>query len=292
MVQKKTYFDPEEGFFQLRIVQITGGAITLAAIIISVLIIINDEMTFLVNSEGFNNLLHIFKVPIGILALLIPFAALYAAAHRSEQTKRQIQLTSDQNRFANYFRHREEFSQYIEKHANGNFVNDSVLHKQLFGGLDNWYGPILPENYDIIDNTYNDTLKLSKKLSDSESIDDTKFELWRWQASVDGFGNIFSMKNYASHTLKYKGQSISVSNHFYYSPFFTLQTYFQSLEVLLKFDNEYVRPESLEKILSVDLSYLPQTQWVCNELPPKFDLEHHMSIEKFELDLKSALDLT
>jgi len=55
-----------------------------------------------------------FQVPIWIFALLIPIIGLFNANHKSEQTKESLRVTGEQNRFANYYKHVEEFV----KHCN------------------------------------------------------------------------------------------------------------------------------------------------------------------------------
>ncbi|WP_311064063.1 hypothetical protein [Halomonas sp. DWK9] len=73
-----------------------------------------SELKYVPGYEGVNGFLVIFKLPLGILALLFPAIALVAASHRSEQTKRQIVISESQNNFANYYKHLEEFEKLVE----------------------------------------------------------------------------------------------------------------------------------------------------------------------------------
>lgn len=112
---KKTWFNPDKPFFHLWVVRLTF----LSIISFSTLVAfgIADTLTFTkcYSSTCFNNTLVNFKVPLGILSLLIPIIAVFAANHRSEQTKRQIVLSQEQNNFTNYYKHLEEFEKYFDK---------------------------------------------------------------------------------------------------------------------------------------------------------------------------------
>lgn len=117
--EKSSKFDPNKSFFSLPIVHNTTLTIVALSLSISVMIIINSDLweSWNFTYQGFNNLLEYFKIPLGILALLIPIGAVYAANHRSEQTKQQLKLTEKQNLFTNYYKHLEEFEKYSGKIA-------------------------------------------------------------------------------------------------------------------------------------------------------------------------------
>lgn len=76
----------------------------------------------------------IFQLPLGVLGLSIPFVAMTAAIHRSNQTADQIAAQREQNNFANHFKHLEEF----KKSINESSVNVSYwrsiehLHKLIY----------------------------------------------------------------------------------------------------------------------------------------------------------------
>jgi len=108
-------FDPHTSFLNLTIIWITTGFFCLLAIISMVVIIVNSELRCNWSYSGFNNVLTIFKVPLSFLAMVIPTVALFAANHRSEQTKEQMRLANVQNNFANYYKHQEEFEKFCEK---------------------------------------------------------------------------------------------------------------------------------------------------------------------------------
>ncbi len=85
--------------------------------------------------EGVNNLLVIFKVPLSILALIIPTVAIIASNHRSVQAAKQIELSNTQNIFTNYFKHKEEFESYLKRFDTNNdalFEDADYLHRVIF----------------------------------------------------------------------------------------------------------------------------------------------------------------
>lgn len=84
--------------------------------------------------EGINELVSIFQIPLGIVALLIPVLAVYAANHRSEQSREIIRLTQIQNFFTNYYKHLEEFCNYCEKGSvfPGVKIDYRGLHNKLY----------------------------------------------------------------------------------------------------------------------------------------------------------------
>ncbi|MDN3632498.1 hypothetical protein [Vibrio lentus] len=148
MKEQKTYFDPDTSFFGLKIVRFTAFGFIVTFLIMCFVIIHNSKLlgdwdwTYV----GFNNFLEYFKVPLGFLALSIPTGAVFAANHRSEQTKKQIVLTNKQNLFTNYYKHLEEFEKYAKEqitniaaqHDRQSTIynlNIRHLHKVLFPNL-------------------------------------------------------------------------------------------------------------------------------------------------------------
>ncbi|MBI5593498.1 MAG: hypothetical protein HY881_23840 [Deltaproteobacteria bacterium] len=87
--------------------------------------------------SGFNLCLEIFKVPLGILALIFPSVALIASNHRSRQAAKQILLQNVQNNFANHYTHMEKFEEYCKelKSFKRSFLtayNPRILHSVIY----------------------------------------------------------------------------------------------------------------------------------------------------------------
>jgi hypothetical protein len=127
-------FDPDVSFFGLKAFRWSfWGGVGLSAIC-AVVIIWNSNLTWAFDYEGFDYAITVFRVPLGILATLIPVIALLAANHRSVQTQEQIRVTSANNNFSNFFRHKEEFKKFLGDNDDlKKLVLDWLkLHKFLF----------------------------------------------------------------------------------------------------------------------------------------------------------------
>ena len=127
----KQSFDPETSFFDLPIVRRTAY-INFVLSLGSYIIITWQSGLWLRmdwSYNGFNFWMECYRFPLATLAMLIPIGAVYAANHRSEQTKKQIVLTNKQNLFSNYYKHIEEFEKYIEKRL------ETVLDHKAFENL-------------------------------------------------------------------------------------------------------------------------------------------------------------
>lgn len=110
---------------------------------------IQDDKVWSFTSEGYNNFLVAFKLPIGVMGLSIPLGALAASVHRSVQTSRQIVEQNQQNIFTNYLEHRKYFLTFIEEHQPFKLLEVSapVLYQNLFPNSAN--GDLSPDNKSI-----------------------------------------------------------------------------------------------------------------------------------------------
>lgn len=91
------------------------------------MITLTDPRQFAFTADGLSTMATLYRIPAAFFTLTIPFFALMAASHRSEQTKQQmkltraqiartdsqIQITAVQNVFANHYKHVEEFEKYL-----------------------------------------------------------------------------------------------------------------------------------------------------------------------------------
>ncbi len=133
-MSKRVYFEPEKSLIELGVLWWTVGILAVLSGIVATVIICNSDLVWDFSYEGFNQAITIFKVPLAILALIIPIVALLAANHRSEQTKKQIIVVGGQNNFANYYKHVEEFNKYLNDTIDDGvtFTSKHLLHKSLF----------------------------------------------------------------------------------------------------------------------------------------------------------------
>lgn len=146
-VRPTVWFDPNKGFHELEIVR-RGLAIVAVACAALIAIAFSDLPPLLLDTNGLREFAARLQVPLGAFTLTIPFFALMAAAHRSEQTKNQMVLTraqiartdnqillaSDQNNFSNLYKHIEQFGEYCEEHIGHPFKVSShrKMHNMLY----------------------------------------------------------------------------------------------------------------------------------------------------------------
>lgn len=118
------------------------------ALIFSGIIIYNEDLEPCGTSECFRTFVEIFRVPLAVAALAFPGSAWVIASHRSALTLKQITETESQNKFANYFKHREEFFKHIEAlelpfrlNSNGNFHFLDLVHLHItyYGDLKSFH---------------------------------------------------------------------------------------------------------------------------------------------------------
>lgn len=104
----------------------------LLSLVIGLLFAYNENYKFNPSIEGIKKLSEEFKFFIYSAGLSIPISGIYAAIKRSEETHHQIELTQEQNRFTNYFKHLEEFIKHIEKKKIEIFIPPSQMHKFVY----------------------------------------------------------------------------------------------------------------------------------------------------------------
>lgn len=124
----------ERSLFQLKRFWLPVLFVVFIAVAIALYIYSNSSFVYVSGYEGLDGLVKIYKVPLGVLSLLFPLIALIATSHRSEQTKKQIEMSYLQNSFSNFYKHLEEFEKLINK--NNDFglrdFNPFDLYKVLF----------------------------------------------------------------------------------------------------------------------------------------------------------------
>jgi len=135
--------------------------------------------------ESYNLIIKDFKMPLGVMGLSIPLAALSAAIHRSVQTSRQINEQYSQNIFSNHLQHRNYFFKFIEDFEpfKGMKISVPKLYEVLFPravdgdlepnkvALNNFLSEILHMNK-IVNSKLNQYAHENKIIIESEEIKD------------------------------------------------------------------------------------------------------------------------
>jgi hypothetical protein len=141
--EKSRTFNPQIAFFDLRIVKWTILIGLLIVFFVIVIIVRADPRATDLTASGFNEAFRMLKVPIWMLGAIAALLALYATNHRSEQNKMAMHLTESsiraagaQNRFANYYKHVDEFSKYVDavstRNNNPKSIDARLLHHKWY----------------------------------------------------------------------------------------------------------------------------------------------------------------
>lgn len=130
------WFDPHTSFLKLPSFWLPFLAI-LALFVLLCFKVVSDEQLIFAENWAVQEMYEWFKIPFWVLALLIPVIGLFNANHKSEQARAAMELTKAQNNFANYYKHMEEFSKYIDsiidsKTAPTTFAYYRPLHSLIF----------------------------------------------------------------------------------------------------------------------------------------------------------------
>ncbi|WP_444922227.1 hypothetical protein ACJJID_07895 [Microbulbifer sp. CnH-101-G] len=84
---------------------------------------------------GLNRLFDIYKFPIAVFSLALPFTAFIATNHRSAQSAESLKRVELQNSFSNYFTHRKEFFDLLselETKLKITFSDTGALYQNCF----------------------------------------------------------------------------------------------------------------------------------------------------------------
>lgn len=265
--EKKDLFDPDTAFLELPIVRITITLILLLASLSFTLIVYYDPRPVVLTSEGFNRAASYLKVPLGLLTVSIPLLALLAANHRSAQTKqqmeltrrqiertdKQIKLTSDQNNFANYYKHIEVFEKFckdrFETPEKFVFKNMRALHNFLFPNARNGDFKADPNVVNAFNKAAIDYFSAAEGLKNSETKDKSIFDLFKNDEHLELLFGI-------SRTTQAEGPKFKYTEYFHeYTFIIPVGTYtgflqflhepFYTIDELLKFDTTYNTPHDV-----------------------------------------------
>lgn len=236
----RNWFNASKSFLDLPLVRWTFGGIFLLGVILVTIIATNTAIKWDLSASGFNYALEVFKFPLGILALLIPLMAIFAAAHRSEQLKKQIEVTADQNRFANYYKHKEEFVKFI-KTLNSQLTNKDIyrMHKAYFGGIEKFTTHVDQAIYLDIKNIYDDLEAYFEALSKVQSTRGALELLTKYESKVKDFSARVVVPA-SSYTVEMEGSKMRLFEHSFISPLERLYFILNKLNNFLFFDDKFV----------------------------------------------------
>ncbi|WP_067522937.1 hypothetical protein [Endozoicomonas ascidiicola] len=256
------FFDPHKSFLSLKILWIVISIHFSIALLISLAIILNLESKLDFSHSGFNNFLLIFKVPLSILALTIPIIALLAANHRSEQTKEQMRLASQQNDFSNYFKHLEEFEKYCTHIFNvksARLKSPRKYHDLAFPLSKNGIF-IASKNFtEQADKFIEEFIDISDKLKEGE-VEERNQTLADLQRVLSNYSEFYQVTSYGSGG----GSRINIGENGITIPDGNIKNFLYQIHTIttvinnsLSFDTAYTPSDTFKMILSLKLSVIP-----------------------------------
>ena len=169
-------FNPNVSFFRLAIVWSTLFFIVGLSLLLIAIANYGTNYQLCSSTDCYNNFITQFKLPLGILSLLIPLGAIYAVQHRSEQSLAQIKTSEGQNNFVNYYKHLEEFEKYLKSKAIDTKVYVNQTHAEIFQGSRDGDFNILNSTQELIANKYLEIYIMLKNIEkmDIEDIEQNK----------------------------------------------------------------------------------------------------------------------
>jgi len=259
---KSNIFDPHKSFLSLKILWIVVAIHFAIAVIFSILIIYNSNLTPSYDYTGFNNALNIFKIPLGILALIIPIVALLAANHRSEQTKEQMRLASENNNFSNFYKHTEEFESYLSEHEESKtkIALPRKFHRLAFPGAKHGNFKVGERIGSQVDEYLSAIIHASAGLNDQKTWTQAADTL---DSLIQRYAENFYIKSYYSST---SGNSISAFERTVFIPdgdvknlIIATKNISEKIRDSLLFDERYEPSELLTEIIEFDYNKIPSS---------------------------------
>lgn len=261
-------FDPTKSLIQLKVLWFVVLGLVSLAVISGVVIFLNSNIVFDFSYQGFNQAVTIFRVPIAILAIIIPSVALLASNHRSEQAKAQIISSNSQNVFANYYKHREEFEKYVDKNKTDlrNKVGDSLkLYSNVFPDAKNGCFEVSKDIWNDFDAMIDVYINKSEELVCVAKEDRSRVIL-DMKKSSDFFKQKISINNTmlpSANGVKFDcdGCSAYLPNGYIRALYSELKSICKVLELACSFDTDSNISLMAESIKEINISSLPESKY-------------------------------
>lgn len=271
---KSNIFDPHKSFLNLKVLWAVVSIHILVAFITALAIIYNSELQPNYTYIGLNNALNIFKIPLGVLALIIPIVALLAANHRSEQTREQMRLASANNNFSNFYKHTEEFESYLSEHegAKLTITLPRKLHRLAFPDAKKGEFTVGKKIDAQINLHLEGIINASTNLNDPTNWLPALAELSKL---IDQYGEAFYIKGHkitSGNSYPYEGNSIIIPDGGMKQIIVTIKTISEKVRDALLFDDRYEPGELLTKIIEFDYNQIPSSKMShsSNHIPFNF----------------------
>lgn len=274
-------FDPKKSLIELKILWWVVGGFAVLAAFIALIVGLNSEITSEYSYTGFNHSIVVFRVPLAILALIIPIVALLAANHRSEQTKEQIRVANEQNSFSNYYKHLEEFEKYLNKiwDKNSHTSSPRKLHKVLFPNARHGDFSISITVWEHYESMVSQFVEQTAELIKCNQSDKSRI-LVEMQVTVREFANTLYLTSYAGSSgsnVEHNGVQVLVEDGDVKLFVAQIQKIARIVDEVCSFELAYEPNETLKLVLQIDFQSLPSSRIEQETVNKELDLSKWLS---------------
>lgn len=275
-MKNKMRFDPQKSLIELKVLWLVVAGLICFATIAGLIVVMNSQLPPDYSYIGFNHGLVVFRVPLAILALIIPIVALLAANHRSEQTKEQIRVANEQNSFSNYYKHIEEFEKYLNKVWNSKLHTSSPrkLHKVLFPNARYGDFSISVNVWETYHSMVSRFVEQSSELTTCAKSDQNRI-LVEMQYTVRKFADSLYLTSYAGNSgsgVTYNGTQIIVQDGDIKLFVAQIQKVAHIVNDACSFELAYEPSEILQQVLDIDFESLPSSKIMQEKVKQELDL--------------------
>lgn len=254
-------FDPQKSLLSLPVFKALVIIHTTIAISASITIVKNSNLHFELSYSGFNFFIEAFRLPLAILALIIPTVALLASNHRSVQTAAQIKAANSQNTFSNHYKHLEEFEKYCKdvfEEANG-ISKPRILHKLIYPNSKHGSFLVSEKYIESIEIYIGRIIEIWKELQHLEISEALPLfiEIKDLIKKFDKDNHLKPKLSTTSNRLALGGLELSVPNgdarYFYLTPISQLR----KLHLAMQFDSYNIQTKNISIFLNIDTAKIP-----------------------------------
>ncbi|EHD2271247.1 TPA: hypothetical protein ACMDWR_003646 [Vibrio cholerae] len=275
-MDKNLGFDPKKSLIELKILWLVVGGFGALAAFVTLIIGMNSDLIPNYSYLGFNHAVVVFRVPLAILALIIPIVALLAANHRSVQTKEQIRVANEQNNFSNYYKHIEEFEKYLNKIWDKKSYTSSPrkLHKVLFPNARHGDFSISTSIWVLYDSMVSKFAKQTAELTKCEPSDQPRI-LVEMQGTIRAFADtlyLISYEDTSGGQLKHNDMVVIIKDNDVRCFIEQVQIVTQLVDNICAFELAYEASEKFNQVLKINFASLPSSKVYQGKIKRELDL--------------------
>ncbi|MEB3440130.1 hypothetical protein U8291_24165 [Pseudomonas sp. A2] len=159
------------------------------------------EYTPSMNAEGFSKFIEISKLPLAMLAMIVPTGAIIASFHSTKQTAKQIVIAEQKSKSESFYQHRRELFDYFDRFEPHSYLGIMParykafpsIHEMFFiGSPDTGTPQMARQEFDDMQKCLDETARLIEKVITGTHFN-PRFEEYRKACY-----NIFEMAHFMS----------------------------------------------------------------------------------------------